>query len=216
MAVIEASYTNNINNNEEMQKQKNHEDLNLIPIVHVKDLYRSFDYKNKRNNCSSISISTDHGHVSGQQQQLPAHSTTSERIVNVQKQRRRQVANKYTEMVGLSSKFSESFAYHLSRGMKQRAARVFALAMEPEVLLMDEPFASLDIQIRDLLRKELVGIHETTYKTILSVTHNISEAVFLDDRVIALSSLLKDIKEEFQIDLPRPRDPESSVMHEIK
>ncbi len=118
-------------------------------------------------------------------------------------------------MVGLS-KFSESFAYQLSGGMKQRVAIARALAMEPEVLLMDEPFASLDVQTQDLLHEELVGIHKTTGKTILFVTHNINEAILLGDRVIVLSSMLKDIKREFRIDIPRPRDPENPELYEIK
>ncbi|HYY40116.1 MAG TPA: hypothetical protein VE692_02600 [Nitrososphaera sp.] len=100
--------------------------------------------------------------------------------------------------------------------MKQGVVIPRAHAMEPEVLLMDEPFASLDIQSRDLLHKEMLGIHKTTGKTILFVTHNINEAVLLGDRVIVLSSVLKDIKKEFRIDRPRPRDPESPELCEIK
>jgi NitT/TauT family transport system ATP-binding protein len=100
--------------------------------------------------------------------------------------------------------------------MKQRVAIARALAMEPEILLMDEPFAALDIQTRDLLHEELVGIHKTTRKTILFVTHNINEAILLGDRVIVLSTTLKNIKKEFIIDLPRPRDPETPELYEIK
>src|SRR4029077_2584694 len=87
---------------------------------------------------------------------------------------------------------------------------------EPEILLMDEPFAALNVQTRDLLHEELVGIHKTTGKTILFVTHNINEAILLGDRVIVLSSLLKNIKKEFVINLPRPRDSESPELYEIK
>jgi NitT/TauT family transport system ATP-binding protein len=137
------------------------------------------------------------------------------RIAKMPKERSQQIADKYIEMVGLS-KFSESFVYQLSGGMKQRVAIARALAMEPEILLMDEPFAALDIQTRDLLHEELVGIHKATGKTILFVTHNINEAILLGDRVIVLSSVLKDIKKEFQIDIPRPRDPESPEIYEIK
>jgi NitT/TauT family transport system ATP-binding protein len=137
------------------------------------------------------------------------------KIAKMPKETNRQVADKYIEMVGLS-KFSESFVYQLSGGMKQRVAIARALAMEPEVLLMDEPFAALDIQTRDLLHEELVGMHKATGKTILFVTHNINEAILLGDRVIVLSSILKDIKKEFRIDIPRPRDPESPRLYEIK
>ena len=137
------------------------------------------------------------------------------KIAKMPKETNRQVADKYIEMVGLS-KFSESFVYQLSGGMKQRVAIARALAMEPEVLLMDEPFAALDIQTRGLLHEELVGMHKATGKTILFVTHNINEAILLGDRVLVLSSMLKDIKKEFRIDIPRPRDPESPRLYEIK
>jgi NitT/TauT family transport system ATP-binding protein len=100
--------------------------------------------------------------------------------------------------------------------MKQRVAIARALALEPEVLLMDEPFAALDVQTRDLLHEELVGIHKTTGKTILFVTHNINEAILLGYRVIVLSSVLKNIKKEFRIDIPRPRDPKNPELYEIK
>jgi NitT/TauT family transport system ATP-binding protein len=305
MALIETSYTKNTNNSnsqQEPQEQKKQESLDFIPVVHVKDVYKSFDYKNNNKNNSSTSSTTNHNHVSRQQQLFrnPGRtvSTSSHEVLdgvdlkiregefvtivgpsgcgkstllniiagldrpdsgsvlvrgavasnnalstkrimifqegalfpwlNVQdnvefglkiakmpKETSRQVADKYIEMVGLS-KFSESFVHQLSGGMKQRVAIARALAMEPEVLLMDEPFAALDIQTRDLLHEELVGIHKATGKTILFVTHNINEAILLGDRVIVLSSVLKDIKKEFRIDIPRPRDPESQELYEIK
>ncbi|MDQ3851773.1 MAG: ABC transporter ATP-binding protein [Thermoproteota archaeon] len=137
------------------------------------------------------------------------------KIAKVPKEKSHQLADKYIEMVGLS-KFSESFVYQLSGGMKQRVAIARALALEPEVLLMDEPFAALDVQTRDLLHEELIGIHKTTGKTILFVTHNINEAILLGDRVIVLSSVLRNIKKEFQNDIPRPRDPETPELYEIK
>jgi NitT/TauT family transport system ATP-binding protein len=137
------------------------------------------------------------------------------RIANIPKEQRRKIADKYVELVGLS-KFSESFVYQLSGGMKQRVAIARALAMEPEILLMDEPFAALDVQTMDLLHEELVGIHKTTGKTILFVTHNINEAILLGDRVIVLSSALKNIRKEFVIGLPRPRDFETPELYEIK
>ena len=137
------------------------------------------------------------------------------RITNTLKEARRQIANKYIEMVGLT-KFSGSFIYQLSGGMKQKVAIARALAMEPEILLMDEPFASLDIHTRELLHDELVGIHKTTGKTILFVTHDISEALLLGDRVIVMSSSLKNIQKEFLIELPRPRDSENQYLLKIK
>lgn len=302
MALIEtSSYINNTNNHnskQEPQEQKKQENNNFIPIVHVKDIYKSFDYKN-----SSIST-THHNRVGERQQQLFNNpriplSTSSHEVLNgvnlkisegefvtivgpsgcgkstllniiagldrpdsgsvfvrggavtsnntsstkrimifqegalfpwlnvkdnvefglrisrMPKERSHQIADKYIGMVGLS-KFSESLVYQLSGGMKQRVAIARALAMEPEILLMDEPFAALDIQTRDLLHEELVGIHKATRKTILFVTHNINEAILLGDRVLVLSSVLKDIKKEFQIDIPRPRDPESPELYQIK
>jgi NitT/TauT family transport system ATP-binding protein len=307
MAVIEtSSYTNKINNNsnQEQREQQREETLDLIPVLHVKDVCKSFDYKNNKKNGNSKIANHDHISRKQQQQQLSNNSTSNLRtfthdvlnkvdlrirkgefvtivgpsgcgkstllniiagldrpdsgsllvrgaaedsnkasstnrimifqesalfpwlnvqenvefglkIAKVHKERRQQVADKYIEMVGLS-KFSESLVYQLSGGMKQRVAIARALAMEPEVLLMDEPFAALDVQTRDLLHDELVGIHKATGKTILFVTHNINEAVLLGDRVIILSSVLKNIKKEFRIDIPRPRDPESPELYDIK
>jgi NitT/TauT family transport system ATP-binding protein len=137
------------------------------------------------------------------------------KITRVPQEQRRKIADKYIELVGLT-RFAESFVHQLSGGMKQRVAIARALALEPEVLLMDEPFAALDVQTRDLLYEELVGIHKTTRKTILFVTHNISEAILLGDRVIVLSPVLKNIRKTFRIDLPRPRDPETPELYEIK
>jgi NitT/TauT family transport system ATP-binding protein len=137
------------------------------------------------------------------------------KISGIPKEQRRQTADKYIELVGLS-KFSESYVYQLSGGMKQRVAIARALAMETEILLMDEPFAALDVQTVDLLHEELVGIHKTTRKTILFVTHNINEAILLGDRVIVLSAALKNIKKEFIINVPRPRDFETPELYEIK
>ena len=308
MALIEtSSYTNKINNcssHQERQEQQKQETFDFIPILHVKEVYKSFDYKNSKNNDSGKITNYDHISSEHHQQQPLSNSTRSLRtsthkvlngvdlkiregefvtivgpsgcgkstllniiagldkpdsgsllvrgsvndtnnasstkrimifqesalfpwlnvqenvefglrLAKVRKERRRQVAHKYIEMVGLS-KFSESLVYQLSGGMKQRVAIARALAMEPEVLLMDEPFAALDVQTRDLLHDELVGIYKTTGKTILFVTHNINEAILLGDRIIVLSSVLKNIKKEFQIDIPRPRDPETPELYEIK
>ena len=307
MALIESpssKISENSKNLSEIQDQQKQENLGFIPIVHVKDVYKSFDFKNNRNNNSnSNSNTTTYDHLSGeQQQQLKSKSslrTSSSyevlngvdlkikegefvtivgpsgcgkstllniiagldrpdlgsifirgavassnpsstkrimifqegalfpwlnvqdnvefglKIARVPKEKIRQIADRYIEMVGLS-KFSKSFVYQLSGGMKQRVAIARALAIEPEVLLMDEPFAALDVQTRDSLHEELVGIHKTTGKTILFVTHNINEAILLGDRVIVLSSVLKNIKKEFRIDIPRPRDPETHELYEIK
>jgi NitT/TauT family transport system ATP-binding protein len=306
MAITEISHyntTENRNKSQEHQVQQKQESLNFLPIVHAKNVYKSFNYKNNKHT-NGYSITATYDRLSGEQQQQQLNSTKSQRysshevlngidlkinqgefvtivgpsgcgkstllnmiagldrpdsgsvlirglvagsnsisstkrimifqegalfpwlnvrdnvefglkVANIPKQKTRQVADKYIEMVGLS-KFSESFVYQLSGGMKQRVAIARALALEPEVLLMDEPFAALDIQTRDLLNEEIVGIHKTTGKTILFVTHNINEAILLGDRLIVLSSVLKNIKKEFRIDIPRPRDPEIPELYNVK
>ena len=305
MALIETNYHNIIENNKSLLERQEHEDPGFVPILHVKDVYKSFDYENDKKN-KGVAATSDSEDV--HQQQLEVKPRTNQRldyyssyrvlngidlkikegefltivgpsgcgkstllniiagldrpdsgsvlvrgvetiangdtlstkrimifqegalfpwlnvrdnvefglkIAKVPKKECREIAAKYIEMVGLS-RFSESFVYQLSGGMKQRVAIARALAIEPEVLLMDEPFAALDVQTRDLLHEELVGIHKTTGKTILFVTHNINEAILLGDRVIVLSSALKNIKKEFRIDISRPRDPETPELYEIK
>lgn len=118
---------------------------------------------------------------------------------------RRNIAIEYLKMVHLS-KFQHAQVHELSGGMKQRVAIARALAMNPEMLLMDEPFSSLDAQTRWILHYELQNIWLKTRKTILFVTHNIREAVCLADRIIILSTTPGKIKKEFLVELPRPRD----------
>ena len=95
------------------------------------------------------------------------------KIANTPEEKRHAIADQYIALVGLT-KFSDFFVHQLSGGMKQRVAIARALAMDPEILLMDEPFAALDVQTRELLNDELVGIHKATGKTIVFVTHNIN------------------------------------------
>ena len=118
---------------------------------------------------------------------------------------RRNTAIEYLKMVHLS-KFQHAQVHELSGGMKQRVAIARALAMNPEMLLMDEPFSALDAQTRWILHYELQNIWLKTRKTILFVTHNIREAVCLADRIIILSTAPGKIKKEFLVELPRPRD----------
>jgi len=119
--------------------------------------------------------------------------------------KRRSTALEYLKMVHLT-KFQNAHVHELSGGMKQRVAIARALAMNPEMLLMDEPFSALDAQTRWILHFELQNIWLKTKKTILFVTHNIREAVCLADRIIILSSSPGRIKKEFLVNLPRPRD----------
>ena len=111
------------------------------------------------------------------------------------------------------TKFADSFTYQLSTGMKQRVAIARALVMDPDVLLMDEPFAALDAQTRDLLLLEMQLIWEKTKKTILFVNHNVVEAAVLGTKVVVFSNRPSIIKKEFTNDSPSPRtsDDESLV-----
>ncbi len=126
------------------------------------------------------------------------------KMAGIPQDERRQISYRYLDMMQLT-KFADSYTYQLSTGMKQRVAIARALAMDPEILLMDEPFAALDSQTRDLLLVELQLIWERTKKTIVFVTHNISESVILGNRVIVFKNRPSKIKKEFVIDYRRPR-----------
>jgi len=125
-------------------------------------------------------------------------------IKEVAKQERHAVSQKYIELVGLEG-FEDNYPYELSGGMKQRVAIARALAYDPEVLLMDEPFAAVDAQTRETLQDELMRIWEKTHKTVIFVTHSIEEAVLLGDRIVVMTPHPGRIKEVIQNDLPRPR-----------
>ena len=111
---------------------------------------------------------------------------------------------RYLEMMGLAE-FRNHFPAELSGGMKQRVALARVLAFNPKVLLMDEPFGALDAQTREVMQEELTRLWERTGKTIVFVTHDIEEAVYLGDRVVVLTARPARIREEVRIDLPRPR-----------
>ncbi|HEX3822504.1 MAG TPA: ABC transporter ATP-binding protein [Candidatus Sulfotelmatobacter sp.] len=110
----------------------------------------------------------------------------------------------YLRLVHLA-KFEKSYIHQLSGGMRQRVAIARALATEPDVLLMDEPFAALDAQTRDLLHDELERIWSETGRTIIFVTHNVREAIRLGDRVVLMTFRPGRVKSEFSVELPRPR-----------
>lgn len=118
------------------------------------------------------------------------------------------------KLVGLVG-FEGHYPHELSGGMKQRVGLARALATEPEVLLMDEPFAALDAQTRDLMQSELLQIWERTHKTVLFVTHSIEEAVYLSDRVIVMTARPGHTKEILPIQLSRPRDYEMRLTAEF-
>jgi NitT/TauT family transport system ATP-binding protein len=145
------------------------------------------------------------------------------KMKGVTKAERREKTGHYLHLVHLG-KFEKSYIHQLSGGMRQRVAIARALATEPDVLLMDEPFAALDAQTRDLLHDELERIWSETGRTIIFVTHNVREAVRLGDRVVLMTFRPGRVKSEFSITLPRPRsleDPEvaltaRSVLDELR
>ena len=120
----------------------------------------------------------------------------------------------YLEVVGLSN-YSNFYIHQLSGGIKQRVALARELSLNPKILLMDEPFAALDIPIKKSLYKELLTLHQKTKKTILFVTHNINEAVSLGDRVIVMSPLLYGIKKEYVIDISKDQRNDNSIIKNI-
>ena len=124
----------------------------------------------------------------------------------VPRDQRGEVAMNFLRLVGLE-KFANAFPHELSGGMQQRVAIARALAYNPTVLLMDEPFAALDALTRDEMQRFLVDVWRETKKTVLYVTHNVAEAVYLADRVLIFSPHPGTVKAEVRITLPRPRDP---------
>ncbi len=128
-------------------------------------------------------------------------------IMHISKAEKIERAEKMLELVGLSE-FAEHYPRQLSGGMQQRVGIARALAINPEILLMDEPFSALDEFTREKLHEDLLRIWRKTNKTVVFVTHNISESVFLSDRVCVLSPHPGRLSAVIDIDLPRPRTPE--------
>jgi len=120
----------------------------------------------------------------------------------------RDIAQRYLDLVGLNDSGNRR-PYQLSGGMQQRVGIARALAIDPRVLLMDEPFGALDAQTRETLQGELIGIHERTHKTFLFVTHDLDEAVLLADRVVVMQH--GSVHEIMEVPLPRPRGDVEAV-----
>jgi NitT/TauT family transport system ATP-binding protein len=119
--------------------------------------------------------------------------------------KRRILARKYIDLVGLSG-FEDFYPHRLSGGMRQRVGLARALAVEPDALLMDEPFGALDALTREAMQLVLSEIWTTDSRTVLFVTHDIREAVFLSDRILVLTGRPAAVSSEMKIELPRPRD----------
>jgi len=124
------------------------------------------------------------------------------------------VATRYLEQVGLQG-FENAYPTQLSGGMRQRVALARALANDPKVLLMDEPFGALDSQTRSLMQELLLGIWEQSQKTVLFITHDIDEALFLGDHVFVMSARPGRIKERVEVTIPRPRSVEVLISPEF-
>ena len=129
------------------------------------------------------------------------------KMAGIPRGERSEISGRYLDMMQLSD-FADSYTYQLSTGMKQRVAIARALVMDPDVLLMDEPFAALDAQTRDLLLAELQVIWQRTKKTILFVTHNVAEAAVLASRVVVFSNRPSTVRADLPVDVPRPRAAE--------
>jgi NitT/TauT family transport system ATP-binding protein len=132
------------------------------------------------------------------------------KLAGVDKATRRKIAQKYIDLVGLTG-FEKAYPSQLSGGMKQRVGIARAYTYNPEILLMDEPFGQLDAQTRYAMEEEIQKIWEKEKRTIIFVTNNIEEAVYLGDRIILLSECPATVKQIYEVNLPRPRntmDPE--------
>jgi NitT/TauT family transport system ATP-binding protein len=136
-------------------------------------------------------------------------------IKGVDKEKRRSTAMEYINMFNLEG-FEHRYPKELSGGMKQRAAIARTLVMNPRVVLMDEPFGSLDSQTRNGLQEFLLGIWGRRKDTILFVTHNVDEAVFLSDQIIVLSRRPARIVKSFEVRLQRPRDRTGQECNDIR
>lgn len=120
-------------------------------------------------------------------------------------QARRERADRWLSVVGLRA-FADRFPRELSGGMRQRVSIARALALDPKILLMDEPFANLDAQTKVQLEQELMNLWAETRKTVLFVTHDLAEAIALSDRVVVFTARPGRVKDIVEVDLPRPRD----------
>jgi NitT/TauT family transport system ATP-binding protein len=126
------------------------------------------------------------------------------RMKSLESKRRREIVQSYVEMVGLQG-FEKNYPDTLSGGMQQRVAIARALVNDPSVILMDEPFGSLDAQTRLMMQEMLLDIWQKAHKTVVFVTHDVDEAIFLADRILILTARPGRVKKEIVVGLPRPR-----------
>ena len=133
-------------------------------------------------------------------------------LAGVPKATIQQRVERYIDMVGLRG-FESSYPNELSGGMQQRAGLARALALEPDILLMDEPFGSLDALTREILQDELLRIYQLAPRTMVFITHSIEEAIAMGDRILVLSARPARVRELFQVDIPRPRTVQDVIAH---
>jgi len=126
-------------------------------------------------------------------------------VLPISARERREIAKHYINLVGLA-KFEESYPHELSGGMQQRVGIARALAVKPQILLMDEPFGALDVQTRDVLQDELLRIWNAERKTVLLVTHSIEEALYLADRIVVVTPRPARVEKIISVPFGRPRD----------
>jgi NitT/TauT family transport system ATP-binding protein len=124
----------------------------------------------------------------------------------IDKAARQKIAMEFLRLVGLEN-FADVYPHQLSGGMQQRVAIARSLAYNPQVLLMDEPFAALDAMTREDMQRLLTDVWQKTKKTVVYITHNVAEAVFLGDKILVLNAHPGTVKAEIRLELPRPRDP---------
>jgi ABC-type nitrate/sulfonate/bicarbonate transport system ATPase subunit len=136
---------------------------------------------------------------------LSAQDNVEFGLRHLPKKQRADVARRFLDVVGLVD-FARSYPFQLSGGMQQRVAIARALALKPSILLMDEPFGALDAQTRSLMQELLLSIWERDRLSVLFVTHDIDEAIFLADRICVLATKPGRVRELIDVPLPRPRD----------
>jgi NitT/TauT family transport system ATP-binding protein len=128
---------------------------------------------------------------------------------------RRGVVEKLLSVVGLAD-FAQKYPHHLSGGMKQRVSIARALAVDPQILLMDEPFGALDAQTRSVMQEELLRIWKAYHKTVVFVTHSIEESIYLSDRIVVMTARPGRIKAIIDVRDERPRDLTAPAMTEMQ
>jgi ABC-type nitrate/sulfonate/bicarbonate transport system ATPase subunit len=130
-------------------------------------------------------------------------------------EKRRQVSAELLKVVGLQE-FAKKYPHHLSGGMKQRVSIARALAVEPQILLMDEPFGALDAQTRSVMQEELLRIWKVYRKTVVFVTHSIEESIYLSDRIVVMTARPGQIKTIIEVQDERPRDMTAPAMAQMQ